>query len=158
MPVRAVAIPESEKPALFADLQDYLRELMQYGTFAPVNGVFPYRWLDAYWAASDRWPFWAMAGDKNAGFALVRRQDDGCMEMAEFYIRPAHRRSGAGLSFARELLTSFPGTWVISEYRSNAAAVAFWRRVVAPFQFRERDYEGDERVPRLEQRAIVPAR
>jgi predicted acetyltransferase len=156
MPVRAVAVPESDKAALFSELQHYLRELMQYGTFTPVDGTFPYRWLDAYWGSPDRWPFWAEADDCNAGFALVRRRDDGCMEMAEFYVRPAHRRSGVGLAFARNLLCMFPGTWIISEYRANAAAVAFWRRVVEPFTFVEREYEGDELVPRLEQKAIVP--
>jgi predicted acetyltransferase len=157
MRVRAVAIPESDKAALFSDLQHYLRELMQYGTFSPVNGIFPYRRLDAYWGSPDRWPFWAEANGRSAGFALVRRRDDGCMEMAEFYIHPAHRRSGVGLAFARSLLGMFSGTWIISEYRVNVAAVAFWRRVVEPFPFAEREYEGDEHVPRLEQKVTVPA-
>jgi predicted acetyltransferase len=153
--VRVVTIPESEKSELLAELQPYLQELMQYGTFRPVDGEFKYKWLDVHWQEEGRWPFWAMANGSKAGFALVRRDDEGLMHMSEFYIRPTYRRAGLGLSFAHAILRRFPGTWIISEYRSNGAAVAFWRKVASPFPFSEREYVGDEGVPRLEQKVLV---
>src|SRR5258706_10762854 len=120
--VLCAAVPASEREALFSDLQHYLRELMQYGNFAPENGVFAYPWFDAYWQEAERWPFWVLANGERAGFALVRRDEDGCVEMAEFYIRPTHRRAGVGVAFARQLLARVPGVWIISEYRANSAA------------------------------------
>jgi predicted acetyltransferase len=124
------AVPESEKPKLWEELQNYLAELSKLGGRTAVNGVFPYRYFDAYWREPGRWPFWIKAQEAIAGFALVRKLDDGAFEMAEFYIRPEHRRSGIGAGSARELFARFPGRWHLSEFKENAAAIAFWRRVL----------------------------
>jgi predicted acetyltransferase len=96
-----------------------------------------------------------VADGARSGFALLRREETGEMEVAEFYIRPTFRRGGVGLAFARELLANYPGPWLISEYRANAAAVRFWREVVEPYAFTEEAYIGDSGKPRLLQRVTV---
>ncbi len=106
-------------------------------------------------ATSDRWPFWAKADGAVAGFALVRRMEDGTMEMAEFYTRPEFRRSGVGLVFARDLIARFAGAWELSEYQANPGAIAFWRRVIAGRAYTEREYISANGNPRIEQRFSV---
>jgi predicted acetyltransferase len=155
MDVRAKPIPFSESQELWADLQDYIRELSVYDAIESENGVYHYKWFDAYWQSPSRWPFWAEQGKERAGFALVRREENGTMDMAEFYVRPSHRRTGTGLAFARILLEMFPGPWNISEYRANTGAVAFWREVASGYYYSEEEYVGDSGKQRLLQRVLV---
>jgi predicted acetyltransferase len=89
------------------------------------------------------------------GFALVRRTAEGAMEMAEFYILPGHRRGGIGLQFARALIARFAGRWNISQYKANAGAVNFWRRVVEGRTFTEHDYVSDNGNARIAQSFTV---
>ena len=70
-----LAVPESEKPKLWEELQNYLAELSRLGGRAAVNGVFPYRYFDAYWQESDRWPVWIKSQQAIAGFALLRKRE-----------------------------------------------------------------------------------
>ena len=154
--VRVTPVAASEKPELWAALQRYIREMTAYDdSIQSVDDVFHYEWFDAYWRSRSRWPFWAERERERLGFALVRREDSGTMDMAEFFIEPAHRRTGAGLAFARLLLEMFPGPWNISEYRANAGAVSFWRKVAADYAFSEEAYIGDSGKPRLLQRVLV---
>jgi len=153
MRVEVLPVPISEKGDLWALLQDYIEEMRTYDDdIERVDGVFQYQWFDHYWRENHRWPFWAIVEGTHAGFALVRREDTGEMEMAEFYIRPNYRRDGVGLAFARVLLSKYPGPWLISEYRANTAAVNFWRKVIEPYAFTEEAYIGDSGKPRLLQR------
>ena len=154
MPVEIVAVPPSEKPLLWEHFQSYCSELMAYGNFAPVDGVFEYKWFDYYWREADRFPFWAIADGTRAAFALVHRE--ARTEMAEFYSFPPYRRTGIALDFARQILKRFPGPWEISQYRANIGAVAFWHRVITDYAFEERVYVGGEGKERLSQTFIVP--
>ena len=156
MRLEVQAIPISEKSELWTDLQDYIDEMRAYDEgIERVDGVYQYEWFDHYWDGGERWPFWAIVNGERSGFALLRREETGEMEMAEFYIRPHFRRGGVGLAFARALLAKYPGPWRISEYRDNAAAVRFWLKVIEPFAFTEEAYIGDSGKPRLLQRANV---
>ena len=65
-----------------------------------------------------------------AGSAAQRRID---YRMAEFFVARARRRLGVGPSAVHLILSRFAGRWEISEYLRNAAAVNFWRRVVAGY-------------------------
>ena len=154
MAVEIVAIAPSEKPLLWEHFQHYCAELMPYGNFAPVSGVFEYKWFDHYWHDADRFPFWALADGTRAAFALVHR--GACTEMAEFYSFLQYRRTGIALDFARQILKRFPGPWEISQYRANIAAVAFWHRAIADYAFEERVYIGGEGKERLSQIFTVP--
>ena len=155
--VEVVPVSESAKMELWARLQDYIRELMPYeGGEIPESGDFDYPHFDLYWRESGRWPFWGVVDGKRVAFALVR--DTGArIEMAEFYSFPEHRRSGTALAFARAVMGRFPGPWELSQFAQNAAAVAFWRRVIADWPFEESRYTGPTSgQPRLLQTFIVP--
>ena len=156
MRVEAREVPLSEKADLWAELQDYIHEMRAYDDgIVAIDGVYQYQWFDHYWNGGERWAFWAIVDGERAGFALLRREDTGEMEMAEFYIRPAFRRGGFGLAFARMLTAKHPGRWLISEYRENSAAVRFWLKVIEPYAFTEEAYIGDSGKPRLLQRVTV---
>ena len=51
--------------------------------------------------------------------------------MPEFFVARARRRLGIGQTAVQLILSRFAGRWEITEYLRNAAAVSFWRRVVA---------------------------
>lgn len=154
MRVEIAAVPHTEKALLWDHFQRYCAELMPFGNFAPVDGVFEYKWFDLYWRDPDRFPLWAIADGNRAAFALVHH--GARTEMAEFYSFPEHRRSGIALDFARQILKRFPGPWETSEYRANVGAVAFWHRVIAGYSFQEREYIGQEGKERLSQTFTVP--
>jgi len=147
-------IAVADKDLLWQRMQAYMAELMPFGNFAPVNGVFEYEWFELYWREPDRHAFWAKIGNAIAAFALVHRGQR--TEMAEFYTFPEFRRTGVGIDFARQLLRRFPGPWEISQYRAHHGAVAFWHRVIAEYPYVERVYVGGQGKERLEQTFIVP--
>lgn len=152
--VRAILL--SEKAELWDELQDYIEEMRVYDDdIERVDGAYQYKWFDHYWRDKNRWPLWALADGARAGFALLRREETGEMDIAEFYIRPRFRRGGIGLAFARALLARQPGPWLISEYQANTAAIAFWHKVIEPYVFTEEAYTGDSGKQRLLQRVSV---
>jgi predicted acetyltransferase len=154
--VKIVPITLAEKPSLLREMQDYIREMSAFDpTIEAVDGMYEYPYLDAYWSEDTRWPFWIVADGERAGFALLRRTEEGPMEMAEFYMRPAHRRSGIGMAFARDLIARHSGHWIISEYRASAGAIAFWRRVIEARDYSEREYVSDHGNLRIEQKFVV---
>jgi len=158
MSIKVVPVLESEKPALWARVQDYIRELMPYdGGPMPADGVFQYPYFDAYWREPEhRWPFWGVANAQRVAFALVHRQPQR-FEMAEFYSFPEFRRRGTALPFAQALIARFPGPWEMTQFAANTGAVAFWRRVLAPYPFEESSYVGEQSgKPRLRQTFVVP--
>ena len=58
----------------------------------------------------------------------------------------ARRRLGIGRTAVQLILSRFAGRWEISEYLRNAAAVSFWRRVVASYtqgSYQERIVNGE---------------
>jgi predicted acetyltransferase len=125
-------VSEAEKSQLWRELQDYLAELSRVSG-KPLADEFPYRHFDLYWQEPKRWPFWIRLQGRKAGFALVRRGQGGVFDMAEFYVRPEHRRNGIGTASARALFLRFPGRWHVSELAENLPAIAFWRRVLDGF-------------------------
>jgi predicted acetyltransferase len=50
--------------------------------------------------------------------------------MAEFFILRRYRRQGVGARAARAVFDRFPGAWQVRQRPENAAAIAFWRRVI----------------------------
>lgn len=155
MPVELLLVPLTEKAELWAMYQDYAHELAPYANVVPIDGIIADPRFDLYWTEERRWPFWAIAGGKRAGFALAHFDDqDTAMRMAEFYVRPEHRRAGVGVAFAQGLLARYPGPWRIRQIVSNTGAVRFWRRVAARFGYSETTFEHDG-IPRIEQALVV---
>ena len=155
MRVEIAPVALADKPALWSQIQDYIAEMTAYVDVAPVNGKYEYPGFDALWTDETFRPFWALADGERAGFALLRRNVDGSMVVAEFYVEPRFRRSGVGLSFARQLLARFPATWILSEFATNTGAIAFWRRAIEIYSYTERLYVGGQGKERLEQRVSV---
>ncbi|MEJ0044339.1 MAG: GNAT family N-acetyltransferase [Rhizomicrobium sp.] len=154
MPVAIVPVLESEKALLWEKFQDYAQELTRYGTHERVDGVFEYPYFDLYWREPDRHPFWAVVDGRRVAFALVHRLN-GVTEMAEFYSFPDNRRTGTALLFAQAILERFPGPWELTQYRTNEAAVAFWRRVIGERPYTEDSYIGGSGIARLRQTFTV---
>ncbi|MGH6817053.1 MAG: GNAT family N-acetyltransferase, partial [Hyphomicrobiaceae bacterium] len=128
----------SVEPALEADravfsryFQFYLYDFSQYGGGQPVDGMFPYPWLDLYWQRGEQcWPFWAKIDGEIAGLALVSfEESEGATEMNEFFVVNRFRRRGIGKAFARTLIPRFKGVWRIVQILPNLPAIAFWPHV-----------------------------
>jgi predicted acetyltransferase len=148
-------VPLSEKSDLWSMFQRYGAELSPMAIGRPVEGEVPYAAFDDYWREDRHWPFWAMRGGERIGFALIRfAPEHAAMQVAEFYIVPEHRRSGAGLAFARALMQRYPGPWKMRQMAVSAGAVAFWRHVAQPFGYSEFRYI-DKGIDRIEQTLTV---
>lgn len=156
MAVAIVPVAQADKPALWARLQDYIREMTAHVDIAPEpDGTYAYAYFDLYWTEENRFAYWAVTPDgARVAFALVRTGEH--TEMAEFYSFPEFRRSGTAMDFARQLLARFPGPWTLSEFATNHGAIAFWRKAIASYPYTERSYTGDSGKARLEQRFTVP--
>jgi predicted acetyltransferase len=156
MMVDVVPALESEKPALWARLENYIGELMPYQG-GSAGGPFEYSHFDAYWQEPEhRWPFWGVVDGQHVAFALVHRQPER-FEMAEFYSFPEFRRTGLALPFAKAVIARFSGPWELTQFAANIGAVAFWRRVLADYPFEESTYVGAQSgKERLRQTFTVP--
>lgn len=151
----SVLVPALEKSDLWAMFQTYAAELAPMVNVAPDKGVYPYEPFDNYWRDEKHWPFWAVTDGMRIGFALVRFAPElDAMQMAEFFVLPAHRKSGNGLHFARGLLARHPGPWKIRQIAANKAATAFWRRVVDAFGYTEEAFT-HKGIDRIEQTLTV---
>ena len=118
----------------------------------------PLRQFEAYWSEGERRSaWWAKVGGERAGFALVRLDSaEARHEVAEFFIVNRWRRRGVGLSFARQLMSQFPGPWKLHQLANNTAAIAFWHRVLAGFApFAEAPLDYADGMGRIEQRFVV---
>jgi predicted acetyltransferase len=155
MSPQIVAVPPSEKSDLWAMFQTYAAELAPMVNLRPTDGVFPYAHFDDYWQDETRWPFWALENGARIGFALVRFAPElNAMQMAEFFVLPAHRKGGNGMNFAHGLLARFPGPWKIRQIVANKGATAFWRRVAEPYGYTEETFPQNG-IDRIEQTLTV---
>jgi predicted acetyltransferase len=73
-----------------------------------------------------------------AGFALVTRgspasEDPEVLDVAEFFVLRAYRRSGVGRRATRLLWNRLPGKWTVRASQGVPSAVKFWREVIAEF-------------------------
>lgn len=120
-----------EKQFLSDMLDQYLKELSEYKTFAT-----PYKYLDNYFQEPNRHPLFILVDDVIAGFVLANTKDplsDGKRQtISEFYVTPTHRNEGVGSNAAKKALDMFPGEWVIRELVGNPA-VGFWEKVVKDY-------------------------
>jgi len=143
-----VPIPESDKPELWNDLQDYITELAPFDRALAPQGRYEYPGFDALWCEPGRSLFWVKLDGEIAGFAIVHSAD-GVTDMSDFYIRPTYRRRGVGFEFARAVIAQFPGPWTLTQYKAKADSIAFWRAVIGDRPFEELEYtsvNGNARV------------
>jgi predicted acetyltransferase len=156
--VKIEQVPPRERDVLWRYLQFYIYDMSRFTGAQPDDGVFPYRQFEAYWSEGERRSaWWAKVGGERAGFALVRLDSaEARHEVAEFFIVNRWRRRGVGLSFARQLMSQFPGPWKLHQLANNTAAIAFWHRVLAGFApFAEAPLDYADGMGRIEQRFVV---
>lgn len=117
--------PPDEKPRIAALLQIYLAELGPWGYGEP-----DYPFLESYWREARRSPFVIEVDGAAAGFVLVNALSISGYavdaSIAEFYVRPEHRRRGCGARAAALAFHTRPGWWELSFHRDNDAARIFW--------------------------------
>jgi predicted acetyltransferase len=149
-----VPIPEADRQELWSDLQNYIAELAPFDRSLGEQGPYEYPDFDKLWSDAGRSLFWAKLDGEIAGFAIVQIEN-GVADMEDFYIRPAYRRRGAGLDFARAVIARFPGPWTLTQYKAKADTVAFWRAVIGARPFTEKDYISANGNPRVKQSFVA---
>jgi predicted acetyltransferase len=108
-------------------------------------------------AAFDQAYFVRADGDL-AGFALVNRKPSKVVDgesvwwMEEFFILRRYRRASVGQQAALLVIGQHPGTWEVTETPNNGAAIAFWRRALAPYSYDEVQFDDPKWGPRPLQR------
>jgi predicted acetyltransferase len=151
-------VPAAKKDIVWRYLQFYLYEHAAFTGKRPVDGVFEYPWFDAYWQeGAQRWPFWARMADDVVALALVRfDEDDGCHQMAEFFVVNRYRGQSLGDRFAKDVILRFEGPWKLDQAKRNERASAFWRRVLGDIaDYAEAPLDRGDGVERIEQRFEV---
>ena len=137
--------------------RDYLDDLNPGTGLFPRLGEVGHREPDqiAHWFGDpNTFPLVIVRGTEPVGFARVLRGGASSAapridyRMAEFFVARARRRLGIGQTAVQLILSRFAGRWEITEHLSNAAAVGFWRRVVAGYtrgSYQERIVNGEVR-------------
>jgi predicted acetyltransferase len=97
------------------------------------DGRFGYQPLPLYWSDPTRHPFLIKVDGQLAGFALVKREEKGVWDVAEFFIARAYRRLGIGMKAAHEVWKRFPGPWEVRVMQLNGVGVNFWQRAITAF-------------------------
>lgn len=143
-------VPFERKGILRRLLQFYLydfSEIEPENVRMGLDGEFPYRYLDHYWApdaGEERHPYFIRADGELAGFALVRKVN-GVFVMSEFFVMRRFRRDRVGARAATAVFRRHPGRWIVQEVAPNVAAQAFWRGVIAVVTEGEYTEEHSER-------------
>ncbi len=140
MVIEIEPVPYADKAVLRRLIEFYVYDYSEYMQWdVDTHGVFGYRYLDHYWTAPDRHPFFIRVDGHLAGFALVRSGPPH--DMAEFFVMRKYRRGGIGTDAARLVLNRFPGAWEVRQMAANVAGSTFWRSAI-PVPFREGTRDG----------------
>jgi predicted acetyltransferase len=133
------ATPETA-PLLQNLLELYIHDLSEiFAVELGPDGRFGYERLPLYWAQpAERHAFLIRCGDRIAGFALATRGSPGSddpedLDVAEFFVLRAHRRSGVGRRAAIALWDSLPGRWVVRVAEANLGGLRFWSEVIRSY-------------------------
>ena len=118
-------------------------DLPQYWDMPPADPR--YRWPDGWQGL----PFMIRVDDRLAGFALVRRLEEGepsvfevsqflhlvghIFEVAEFFVLRKFRGQGVGREAAHGLFDALRGSWEVRELPDNRPAQEFWRKVISGY-------------------------
>jgi len=139
MIIELIAATAEQRPTLENLMQLYIHDFSEHWSGRSEgdigeNGRFADYPLDAYWREANHVPLLLRVSGTLAGFALLndvshvgQRVDHN---MAEFFVARKYRRTGIGKGAAHQIFTRFPGQWETSVARRNAAALAFWRKVI----------------------------
>lgn len=96
------------------------------------DGLFTYRWFEAYFQEKERHAYLISANQNLAGFVMMRtnpENKDWDYQIAEFFILRRYRRLGVGTWASQQLLNKYPGLWEIAYSASNRTASKFWHLI-----------------------------
>lgn len=103
------------------------------------EGRFGYEKLPLYWAdPAVRHAFLIKHGSHVAGFVFATRgspvsENPEDLDVAEFFVLRAYRRSGIGRQAAMALWDSVPGYWVVRVAEANRSGLRFWSEVIRSY-------------------------
>ena len=158
-------VPASETVSLqraTSDADTLLRNLLElyihdlsdaYPVELGPDGRYGYDKLPLYWLQPAlRHAFLITVGGRVAGFILVTRGSPASdnptdLDVAEFFVLRAYRRSGVGRQAANALWDSMPGQWVVRVSETNRAGLTFWTAIIRAYTggvFRERIQPGHQ--------------
>jgi len=131
--VELQAAGESDEAVLSELLYEYQKELLPY-TKAPESAIKSYKYLPNYFTDSDRAAFFIMVNGSIGGFVLINKHtiiEKDAHSIAEFYVKPAFRKSGVGQKAAQLVFKKFPGKWEVAQIAANKPAINFWRETIS---------------------------
>lgn len=99
------------------------------------DGLYRYRYLEAYWSEPGRVPYLISLDGELAGLVLVSRVGD-VLQVSEFLVLPKFRRTGVGSRAAEQIFAMHRGPWRVRQVPGNDQATSFWRRAI-PVAFTE---------------------
>jgi predicted acetyltransferase len=103
------------------------------------DGRFRYEKLPLYWSEPEsHFPFLIYSGEQPAGFVLAARGSPATdnpthLDVAEFFVLRAYRRTGVGREAAFALWDRLAGDWVVRVSQANRAGLTFWESTVRQY-------------------------
>jgi predicted acetyltransferase len=126
--IRLELFSEQSRPLVENLWQLYQHDLSEFSPAIPeISGKFPLRRLPSFFDDPDRAGFLIYHRQELAGFRLVRGIVEPPLEMSEFFILRALRRSKIGFNAAKLIIETHPGVWGIPFQRENVGAARFWK-------------------------------
>ena len=130
----------ADAPVLANLLELYIHDMSEFfGGELGVDGRFGYEPLPLYWSDPERRSaFLIRNGTQLVGFAMVTRgspasQDPTDLDMANFFIVRAQRRSDVGRRAAFLVWNEFPGRWWVRVSEANTKGCQFWSKIIADY-------------------------
>ncbi|CEG26968.1 GNAT family N-acetyltransferase [Bacillus sp. B-jedd] len=129
-------VGQNEEAILHNLMQFYIYD---FSVFKPEiqlesNGTYKRFDLSEYWADEHHHAFFIHYGEERIGFALVATGSGASPHsIEEFHIIRKYTGRGFGREAAIRLFAMFPGSWQITQIKSNEPAKAFWRKVIKEF-------------------------
>jgi predicted acetyltransferase len=128
--IRLELFSEQTRPIVENLWQLYRHDLSEFRSTMPsTNGKFPLKRLPSFFDDPDRAGYLIYDHEELAGFALVRGIVKPPLEMSEFFILRALRRSKIGFNAAKLIIETRPGIWGIPFQQENPGAARFWKNL-----------------------------
>ncbi len=113
-----------------------------------LDGMFAYRWFEAYFQEKERHAYLISINKNLAGFVMVRMNpgnEDWDYQIAEFFILRRYRRLGIGTLVSQQLLNKYTGLWEISYSASNQAASKLWNSILKDYPNKQHQVDFGEK-------------
>lgn len=137
---------EEHKPIFRNLMQFYQYDTSDYTLKDPNPfGQFDYKYLDHYWTDhginnEGRRAYLIRVNGFWGGFVLVNNFkmstgiDEGCKNIAEFFVMRKWRRQGIGKYVAHQIFDTFHGQWEVKQEKENIGAHKFWICVIDEYK------------------------